>query len=127
MDPLAKTSVCGQSWRPDKSSVLGAFSVGNELDCEPVQELGVRARLRCDPIAGTKSSRATSKKFAEAAREKLRTDGSQLEAEIRLLQEKLDELNRDANEKQKQVDAESEAVAGLRKYIPPHIEPTINN
>jgi len=66
-------------------------------------------------------------KSAEAAREKLRTDDSQLEAKIRLLQEKLDELNRDANEKQKQVDAESEAVAGLRKYITPHIEPTINN
>ena len=86
----------------------------------------MRARLRCDLIAGTKSSRATSNKFAEAAREKLRSDGSQLEAEIRFLQEKLDELNRDATTKEKQVEAETEAVAGLRKYISPHIASTID-
>ena len=85
-----------------------------------------RARLRSDLIAGTKASRAASQKAAAAAREKLRTDGARLEAEISQLQEKLDELNRDATTKEKQVEAETKAVAGLRKYISPHIASTID-
>lgn len=85
-----------------------------------------RARLKWNLIAGTKASRVVSKNSAEAAEEKLRTDGPPLQVEITRLQKQLDELDQDATTKQEQVEAETKAVAGLRKCIPPHVEATID-
>ena len=85
-----------------------------------------RARIKWDLIAGTKSSRVVSKQSAETSQENLRTDGPPLEAEITRLQKQLDELNLDATTKHQQVEAETNAVAGLRKCIPPHVVATID-